>query len=158
MIDSGMCREFWLVRFMVHNAWGMYGAWVTIATLLNLGIVMSYVGSVPQHVSSTVCLSILAIEAMTYFILDNFVFDPHLRYMITPYIVLHVALIGSMSKNWNPVNSNSILTLMLLIFGATLTCVKVILMVWRHKHKPVFSTSQIDVTTEDVVKDEKQEL
>jgi hypothetical protein len=153
MIELGMCREIWLVRLVVHQAWGIYAAWTIIATLLNLGYVMSYVGNIPQYISSGVCLLILALKAIAYFLLDNFVFDTYLRYMITPYIILHVALIGSLSKNWNPLNSNSPLSstsaplaLALLLFVFCLTCIKVWLMIWRHTKKPIPSKSQVNVT------------
>ncbi len=38
----------------------------------------------------------------------------HMRYLFTPYIVLNVALIGSLAKNWDSNNSNSIFTVGLL--------------------------------------------
>lgn len=142
LINLGQSHNIWLVRFLVHNAWGMYASWVTIATLLNLGIVFTYVIGISQPIASTISLCILAIETVAYFWLDNFAFDRQLRYNVTPYIVLHVALIGSLSKNWDPTNCNTILTLALLVLGVSLTCVKIGLLIWRSVRNPIFEAEK----------------
>lgn len=38
------------------------------------------------------------------FILENFVFEKHLRYILTVYPVIIVALSGNMTKNFNSAN------------------------------------------------------
>ena len=136
-----------MVRYMVQNGLGMYATWVTIATLLNLGSVITYWGGVPQSTSSTAMLSVLLAEALIYWILDNTVLDRWLRYMWTPYIVLHVALIGSLTGNWNLEKLNCRFTLGILCTGFTLTVIKIILVIWRWRTKPVFqdeTNSKVD--------------
>jgi hypothetical protein len=143
LIDMGQGKEVWLVRILVHNAWGIYASWVTIATLLNLGIVLTYVANMSVHIASSICLSILATELVVYFIVDNLFFERYLRYLITPYIVPHVALAGVLSANWDPLSSNSVFVMATLVWVVLLTCIKVVLMIWRHMNVPIFATEKL---------------
>jgi len=137
-VRTNRMYEIGLVRYIVQNGLGMYAAWVTIATLLNLGAVLCYWGGVQQDVVSTAMLAVLLVEALLYWTLDNFVLDRHLRYMWTPYIVLHIALIGSLTGNWDPTKRNCIFTIVILCIGFTLTVIKVIIAVWRWRNTPIF--------------------
>ena len=62
---------------IVHNALGMYATWVTIETLINIGIVLTYENAIglDQHIASSVSLSVLAFEIFVFFHVDNILLE-----------------------------------------------------------------------------------
>ena len=60
----------------MHNGLGMYATWVTIATLLNVAMLLAYedVG-LSQHIASTISLSILAFEIVVFAYVDNILLE-----------------------------------------------------------------------------------
>ncbi|XP_013413395.1 uncharacterized protein LOC106175794 [Lingula anatina] len=139
LIGMNSGKDIWLIRFLVQNAMAFYATWVTIATLLNLSMVLSYVTkAVTQDVACTIALGILSAEITTWFILETFVLDRYVRYTFAPYPVIIMALIGSMSKNWDPTKRNSIFTAVLLGIAGVLTIVKVSVIIYRHIKRPLY--------------------
>ena len=134
-------NDVWLVRILVQNGLAIYATWVTIATLLNLCVVMAYVGTVSQHVASTVCLSILLLLIVVWFFLDNFLWDVYVRYTVTPYFVFVFALIGTLVAHWNVDGSNSALTAFMLATSCAGAVAKCAIMLLRHIRHPIFLDS-----------------
>ncbi|XP_012671514.3 uncharacterized protein LOC105890087 [Clupea harengus] len=58
--------DLWLVRVMVQNGIGIYTTWTTIATLINLTIVMDYNGQLSTLDAGTVSFSILLVEVVVW--------------------------------------------------------------------------------------------
>ena len=141
LIEAGMKKEIWLTRILVHNAFGMYAAWTTIATLLNLAMVLTYYPGVDlaEDVASSISLGILAFELLFYSFIDFFLIDRYVRFLLTPYLVVPVALIGSIAKNWDITQRNSIITAALLAISGMILILKVSLIVWRQTERPVFN-------------------
>ncbi|XP_023326464.1 uncharacterized protein LOC111699920 isoform X2 [Eurytemora carolleeae] len=77
-----------LYRFMM-NGFAVYATWTVIASLLNFTIALVYAGDTDLKATSLAALSLLVIFHVTWFILENFVFDKYVRYLLTPYN-LHV--------------------------------------------------------------------
>ncbi|XP_057178210.1 uncharacterized protein si:ch211-161h7.5 isoform X2 [Triplophysa rosa] len=96
--------DLWCIRILVQNGIATYATWTTIATLLNFTIVLSYNAGMSKSDAATVSLSILLGEVIAWFIVENFVFEKHLRYILTVYPVVIVALSGNMTKNFNAAN------------------------------------------------------
>ncbi|XP_071103239.1 uncharacterized protein [Haliotis cracherodii] len=134
LVKQGRKVDIWLMRMLVQNGLAFYGAWCTIATLLNLAMALTYTAKpqFDQSTSSTIALSILSVELTVFAISDWTIMDKYSRYTFSPYIVVMVALSGSMVKNWNPEKTNSIFTAVLL--GVSILCfiTKMVLMFWRH--------------------------
>ena len=138
--DNGHVKEIWLVRFLVQNGLGMYATWVTIATLINLGMVLTYIADVDMKIASTVCLAILAFEVVVWFIADLVFLDNHVRYLVTPYVVLVWALSGVVDENYvSAEERNSIFSLVLLSVSVAVLIVKIIVLVFRHFRAPLYS-------------------
>jgi len=110
---------------IVQNGLGIYAGWVTIACLLNLAIVLTYVADVDMHLACTISLCILALDVFVYAIIDLVLFERHFRYMFAPHIPLHMALIGSLAENWDCNNTNTIFTVALLAIGGVFLIVKI---------------------------------
>lgn len=111
--------DFVAVQSLVINGIAFYATWVSIASLLNLAMVLTYTFGMRQEDASTIALSILATEIAVWFVLDVAVLSSITGYTLSPYIVLIVALFGSLDKNYVPDKRNSVLTLVLLgVVGA----------------------------------------
>ena len=138
--------DIWLVRMLVHNGLGIYATWTTIATLLNMTIVMTYRSNPPikQDVASTVALGVLALEIVIFLSTDLTILDRYTRYTFTPYIVLIVALTGSITKNWTDGARNSIFSAVLLGVACVAALVKLFLMFWRSFRSPLYVQNEKD--------------
>jgi hypothetical protein len=141
---NGLMREAWLIRFLVQNAHAFYVTWVTVATLLNLAIVLTYDVGLDQSLSSTIALGILGGEILLWLILDFFVLPKYTNYLFSPYIVLPVALGGSLAKNMDLWATNTIITVALLGVAFLALIIKIVLMIVRHcrnkNDQPIEST------------------
>ena len=143
LAQQGRTSEIWLTRGLVHNGLAMQATWVSVATLLNLAMVLTYSGSKVASVdtAATVSLSVLTLEIAVFAVTDLCLLDRWTRYTLTPYVVLVVALSGSISKNYSAGARNSIFSVVLLAASSLLALVKVILTIYRHSRCPRYMTS-----------------
>lgn len=146
MQRNGLNLEVWFIRMFIQNGLAFYAGWVTVATLINVGVVMTYKDgsdvadiAVAQDISSTVVLSVVAFEIVLWFILDILVLDKYTRYTFTPYIVLTVAFIGICQKNYNldTAYRNSVFSLTLAQVSFVSLVAKICIMLWRHFKRPI---------------------
>ena len=70
-----MLKEVWFIRMFVLNAFGIYATWVTVATLINLGVVLTYKIGFDNELSSTISLAILAFLTVIWTFMDLLVTD-----------------------------------------------------------------------------------
>ncbi|ESO85629.1 hypothetical protein LOTGIDRAFT_210838 [Lottia gigantea] len=137
LAKQGRNIELWLHRLFVHNGLGIFATWTTIATLLNLVMMLVYRLGVELQTGGTIALGILTGEITLFVFTDLFFLDKFSRYTLTPYLVVPFALGGSMDKNWNSDKTNSIFTAALLGIGLAALVLKLIMMFWRHCRKPI---------------------
>jgi hypothetical protein len=64
-------------------------------------VVLVYEAKVDQELASTIALGVLAFELVLWFILDNYVLDKYVRYTLSPYITIVIALSGCLTKNYD---------------------------------------------------------
>ncbi|KAK8724118.1 hypothetical protein OTU49_011209, partial [Cherax quadricarinatus] len=93
-----MCRhakvDLWMYRVLWHNGMGLYTTWSTVDSLLNLGVALRYeAGMAMQNVVYVVLASLSGIMII-WFILENTILDRFVRYTVTPYAVVVLALVG----------------------------------------------------------------
>ncbi|XP_040207164.1 uncharacterized protein LOC120937760 [Rana temporaria] len=140
--------DLWLIRIFAQNGIAVYATWTTIACLLNFSVALTYNGGIPNSVSTTVCLSILAFEVVLWFILENFVFEKYVRYTLTVYPVVIVALSGSLDKNFkNPSpDGNHIYIAVLLAVACAVFIVRLVLVIWRHFKQPLYTRTSSKTT------------
>ncbi|OPL20582.1 hypothetical protein AM593_09251, partial [Mytilus galloprovincialis] len=67
----------WQGIFM--NSLAFYAAWVTVASLINLVVVLVYDADVEQELACTITLGILSFEIVAWFIIDNFIIDKYFQ-------------------------------------------------------------------------------
>ncbi|XP_041046057.1 uncharacterized protein si:ch211-161h7.5 isoform X1 [Carcharodon carcharias] len=131
--------DLWLVRILVQNGLTVYATWTTIATLINFAVVLTYSGGITVVTSGTVSLSILAFEVVLWFNLENLLFDKYVRYTLTVYPVIIVALSGSLDKNYNSISPtrNNIYIAVLLAAACAAFAARVVIVTWRHFKRPL---------------------
>ncbi|VDI62617.1 Hypothetical predicted protein [Mytilus galloprovincialis] len=141
-------KEIWFIRFFIQNSLAFYAAWVTVASLINLVVVLVYDADVEQELACTITLGILSFEIVAWFIIDNFIIDKYVRYTFSPYIVFFVALIGSFTKNYD-LDARyriSIFLLVLMCTAGVLLIVKIITIIIRYIKYPIRSNLEYEAT------------
>ena len=149
--NANQCRRKQLIGIMdssatwvlVVNGLAIYATWLTVATLINFGIVLEYYGGLSSVNTGTLCLIILTIELLVYFILENTVLDRFVRNVFMVYPVIIWALTGILSAHWNQEddNRNPIFTLILLILAIIVFFARIVLVAtftFFHKLKPSY--------------------
>ncbi|XP_062891300.1 uncharacterized protein LOC134338921 isoform X2 [Mobula hypostoma] len=136
--------DLWLVRILVQNGIAVYATWTTIATLLNFAVVLTYSANISTVTSGTTCLSLLAIEVVLWFGLENFVFDKYVRYTLTIYPVIIVALSGSLDNHYNATSPtrNNIYIAVLLAIACIAFVARVAMVTWRHFKCPLYQSTE----------------
>jgi hypothetical protein len=113
----------WLYRIFANNGLAFYATWISVATIINLAIAITYKWTDAKDrtywisTSGVIGLSILAILLIAYFLMDIYFFEKYLRYTFSPYIQLAIALGGILSKNWSSQSPAAIFALCLIIIG-----------------------------------------
>ncbi|XP_006035381.2 uncharacterized protein LOC102565820 [Alligator mississippiensis] len=131
--------DLWLIRILVQNGIALYATWTTIATLLNFTVVLVYEGNVSNKTATTISLCILAIKLLIWFYVENFLLDKYVRYNLTIYPVVIIALIGSVCKNYSPSppNTNSIFLVVLLVAACVIFVIRLGIVIWRCCKRPL---------------------
>ncbi|XP_076437414.1 uncharacterized protein LOC143276672 [Babylonia areolata] len=148
LLGAGRQVDIWLVRGFVHNGLGIYAAWTSIASLINLAIVITYTdgSDVAMTTACTIALGVLTVEILVFVSTDLLLLDRYSRYTFTPYIVVVVGLIGSISKNWESGATNSIFTAALLGLGSLALLIKIVVSIYRHKTRPPYHRQVVEPT------------
>ncbi|KAL7840780.1 hypothetical protein AOLI_G00261030 [Acnodon oligacanthus] len=151
-------KDLWCIRLLVQNGLALYATWTSIATLINFTVVLSYEAGMSPSDAATLSLSLLLVEVAVWFILENFVIDKHVRYILTIYPVIIVALSGNMTKNFDASapSHNAIYIAVLLALTCSLLVLRVCLVVWRHLKRPFYSGSQTEEIGSPIEAAEKQ--
>ncbi|XP_072912244.1 uncharacterized protein [Hemitrygon akajei] len=136
--------DLWLVRILVQNGIAVYATWTTIATLLNFAVVLTYSANIAMVTSGTICLSLLAVEVVLWFGLENFVFDKYVRYTLTIYPVIIVALSGSLDNHYNATSPtrNNIYIAVLLAIACIAFVARIAMVTWRHFKRPLYQSTE----------------
>ncbi|XP_051734852.1 uncharacterized protein si:dkey-29d8.3 [Ctenopharyngodon idella] len=132
-------KELLCIIVLVQNGIATYATWTTIATLLNFTVVLN-IASVSTTNAATASLCILLLEVIIWFTVENFLIEKHVRYILTIYPVIIYALIGSLSKHYDAAapGRNAIFSVVLLVMACIVLVVRVGLVVWRHRTRPLF--------------------
>jgi len=132
---------WWGIAYrVVLNGLGIYTTWTVIASLINFTTALVYPGGLDMEASCIASLSLLVIFHVTWFVLENFVFDRYVRYILTPYLVVIWALNGIRSKKITdplvPESIKNYVLAILIIAGCTFV-LRLIVIIWRMFRKPL---------------------
>ncbi|XP_009067858.1 PREDICTED: uncharacterized protein LOC103797393 [Acanthisitta chloris] len=136
---KGHKAELWLIRILVQNGLALYATWTTIATLLNFAVVLVYNWDISNEKATTASLSSLALGLVIWFYVENFFLDEYVRYNLTVYPVVIIALTGSTCKNssFSFPTTNGIFIVVLLAVTCLIFAVRLGLVTWRHCKRPL---------------------
>ncbi|TRY53830.1 hypothetical protein DNTS_002788 [Danionella cerebrum] len=139
-------KEHLCIIVLVQNGIATYATWTTIATLLNFTVVLS-LASVSAANAATTALSILLLEVIVWFSVENFLIEKHVRYILSVYPVVIFALSGSLSKHYDSVDPgrNAIFSAVLLALACIVFVLRLALVVWRHRTQPLFCEPNSEV-------------
>ena len=87
-----------LVVGLVQNGLAEFATWAFLASLINLDIVLVNDAGFGVRNTGTVILLCVALDVIIWTIIDNFVLQKYTQYVLTPYLVLLVALIGILQR------------------------------------------------------------
>ncbi|XP_054479364.1 uncharacterized protein LOC129111094 [Anoplopoma fimbria] len=140
--------DLWLHRVLVQNGIAIYATWTTIASLVNLAIVLNHDANVSQADAATVSLSVLTVLVFVWFFLENSILDKHVRYILTIYPALIWAVTGVFTENNNAADPsrNNIFTTALLAIACIMCAARIFLVTWSHIKKPFYK----DFSTESM--------
>ncbi|KAK7881836.1 hypothetical protein WMY93_030245 [Mugilogobius chulae] len=138
--------DLWCYRIIVQNGIMIYTTWTTIATLINLTIVLVYEAKMNPTDAATISYSLLSAVLLVWFILENFVLDKHVRYVLIVYPVIIWALGGNLDKNYDPEspNRNGIFIVVLLALACVIFVTRIGLVIWRHIKQPLYKDVNLE--------------
>ncbi|XP_061614412.1 uncharacterized protein si:ch211-161h7.5 isoform X2 [Phyllopteryx taeniolatus] len=133
--------DLWLLRILVQNGVMIYATWTTIATLINLAIVLTYEANLSPTNAASVSYCVLTVVLLVWFFLQNVVLDEHMRYVLVDYPVVIWALAGNFDKNYNAesLSRSAIFIVVLLTAASLLYAVRLVLVFWRHRKQPFYN-------------------
>ena len=147
-------KDVWFTIFFVQNGLAFYATWVSIASNLNFAIYIIWGLGANIENAGTAALFLILAAILLYFILENFIWRHYLIYTFSPWIVLVIALIGSLSKNWIAASPtrNNIITLLLLVIVILLIIARVIIFIlYKTVCKRRFISFRVSNTNEQAI-------
>ena len=123
--------DVYLARGFVLNGLVIYATWASIATLINFTVVLEYYADMSSADAGTVGLSLLALEVIIYFTLENTVLDSYVRPVVMVYPVVIWALSALINAHWGNDDDErtNIFALILLILSVSLFVARIILLI-----------------------------
>ena len=121
------------VRILIQNGIIFYTAWVTIATCINLVVMLTYKFGVNSSQAATVGLSVLSAVIICWFIVENFLCYEYTRFMCAEYIVFIVGLVGVIKAHWTGGGGNQSFVLAILILSGLLLIARIIFIIKQEK-------------------------
>ncbi|XP_008295694.1 uncharacterized protein LOC103368925 [Stegastes partitus] len=141
--------DLWLHRVLIQNGVAIYATWTTIATLINLAVTVSYDGNMSPPDAATLSLSVLTVLLIVWFVVENFLIDKYVRFILSIYPVVIWALTGVYTKNYRAAapTRNNIFIAALLAVACVLFAARILLVVWRQIKSPFYRGVNPDATS-----------
>lgn len=149
-ITSENKGDVWAHRILIQNGILFYLTWTYVALLLSFSIVLNKELDVSDQSASLASLIILAILAIVYFIVENFVFNIYLEFTFTHYVALIWALSGVFANSWGVNDAVGGLTLALLIVVVLMLIARIVILVMRNRRRESYDSIEYDNQTQTV--------
>lgn len=145
---TAIFKEVRLQRILIHNGIAFYTTWTTIASLLNINVAFQYVGNFDPETISLICLSILLIILLTWFLFEHLWLDSYVRYTVSQYPVVIFATCGILSKQADPKRpdgpvpqSVQVLTWIVLGIACAQFIARISVVIYRYRTQPLHKTN-----------------
>ncbi|KAJ3595372.1 hypothetical protein NHX12_004676 [Muraenolepis orangiensis] len=132
-------RDLACLRILVQNGLALYSTWTSVATLINLCVVLELWG-VARTTAGTASLCILLGQLLAWFFLENVVLSRWVSSLQTVYPVVVLALLGTVVRHYDPAEptTNSLFQVVLLVLSCVLLVSRVAMAIYRaRKHPPL---------------------
>ncbi|KAK7060090.1 hypothetical protein SK128_014747 [Halocaridina rubra] len=93
--------DLWMFRILWHNGLAIYTTWSTIVALLNLGVALKNEVPLDAQIIVYIILGSISGIMVLWFILENTVLDRFVRYTVTQYAVIVLAMAGIYINKYN---------------------------------------------------------
>ncbi|XP_023263652.1 uncharacterized protein LOC111656237 [Seriola lalandi dorsalis] len=150
--------DLWLHRVLIQNGVAIYATWTTIASLVNLAVVLKYNANMSQADAATVSLAVLTVLLFVWFMLENTVLDKHVRFIFTIYPVVIWALTGVVMKNTAASTRNNIFTDALLAVACLFCGARVFLVTWKQIKQPFYKDFNLEVLSPMEVAEKQKKI
>ncbi|CAL8346994.1 unnamed protein product [Merluccius merluccius] len=136
-------KDLACLQILVQNGLALYSTWTSVATLINLAVVLKLWG-VAQSTAGTLSLCILLVQLLVWFLLENVVLDRWVRSLQTVYPVVIVALLGNVSRHYELVQptTNAVFQVVLLVLSCVLLVSRVAMVIYRTRKQPLLGSGQ----------------
>lgn len=116
-----------VARYLILNCLSVYAAWITVANLINLDIVLSYYGPLTATSGGSLSLILLGADVLMYFILENTWLSNFGQYVYAVYPTFAWALSGVVYAHFDQRGGdlNELVASVLLIVSIVLAVSKV---------------------------------
>ncbi|CAL8236751.1 unnamed protein product [Boreogadus saida] len=136
-------KDLACLRILVQNGLALYATWTSVATLINLAVVLQ-LGGVAQTTAGTVALCLLLVQLLAWFFLENVFLDRWVRPLQTVYPVVVLALSGAVSRHHHLLHptANSVFQVVLLVLSCVLLVARVVMVICRTRKQPLLGSGQ----------------
>lgn len=139
--------DLWCIRILVHNGLATYATWTSIATIVNLGIVLKYnVSHVNEPYVSSVVLGLILFAVLFWFLMETFIFEKYVRYTVTIYPVAIVASVGIFLgvDETEEFSDNEMMNAVIIAVSCIACLLRFVLIFSCDKLKPMISEDNMD--------------
>ena len=123
----GLDQHVRLTRGLVQNGVFMFTSWITVAVVFLISELLQLWGGASQEDAETIRLGILSAVFLIWIILDWCIFEHHLRYIFSPYIILLPMVIVLVVESFEAWDRNSIFEIVLIGVIALAFLIKLIM-------------------------------
>ena len=150
MVQQGLKGDIWVIRLFLHNGFGVYAAWTSMATLIALCEGLTVWGKLESDVIVTAIYSILLVEVLFWFFVDVTFLDKWTRYLFTPYFVFTFVLASIVYTKHDMTKRNDIFHVVLLGLAGLFLIVKMVALFWRHCNRPLLESDDQKMKSSDM--------
>ncbi|XP_067434605.1 uncharacterized protein [Thunnus thynnus] len=133
--------DLWLFRILVQNGMAVYATWGNLSTILNLTIYLQHQTVTSRCDCAMLSMLLLLMELLTWFLLENFYLDEHVRYIMTIYPVVILWLTGTLSNSGSTESPIYIFAAVILLISCILFVARIALVTWKHHKRPFYNDS-----------------
>nr|XP_046228084.1 uncharacterized protein LOC124049964 [Scatophagus argus]XP_046228085.1 uncharacterized protein LOC124049964 [Scatophagus argus] len=133
--------DLWLIRVLVQNGVAVYATMGTLLTLLNLTMYLQHQTGTSRCDCAKLSLLLLLMKLSAWFLLENFYFDEHVRYIVTIYPVVILWQAAILINSNSPEHQVYIFAASILAISSAMFVARIGLVTWRHYKRPLYRAS-----------------
>lgn len=136
--------DMWFIRIFWHNGLAMYATWTTITALLNLAMVLKHELNIDEQLIVYIVMGVISGIMLIWFIIENTALDRWMRYTVSQYAVIVVAMVGVYHKGYEASNMETGY-FMVTLLGVSVFCfvARLGLVILRACKSPLYMSNKV---------------